>query len=343
MAGRRTSLASLAGEKVEDVPGRDDPTLVRLSLSAIVPTPLNKRTNFGTPKELAELGESMRRQQLQPIVVVSRASYLKLFPEHTEHAGTATYVIANGERRYRGASEVKLGTIEAVIRESIAASRQDFLDAVASENLDRRNLDPIEEAHTVEALVAEFGSARAVAQHRGKHETWVSQRRSLLRLSPAMQELVRSRELPVEKARKLAKAVKDHGLDDQQQAEWWKAEQERSKEPVREQPPTAEAKPDAGDDLTAVKSPPPPKRTRATEPAADPPAGPENLTAVKSGASEEGASPAAEESDSGAEQPHLAEPVPSLPWDSPPALDRLLRHHMTSENRIALAKLLAVI
>lgn len=253
MAGRRTSLAALAGQTVEDVPGRNDPTLLRLTLDKAVPTPLNKRLNFGTDEELAELGESLRREQLQPIVVVSRAPYLKLFPEHAEHVGTTTYVIINGERRYRAAKAVDLGTIETVVRDKIATSRKGLLDAVLSENIERKNLDPIEEAHAVEALVAEFGSARAVAEHRGKHEAWVSQRRSLLRLSPAMQELVRGRDMPVEKARKLAKAVKDQGLTEHQQSEWWDTE--------RRIPQQGSAPSERKKNLTAVKS-----RQRSPEP-----------------------------------------------------------------------------
>ncbi|MGP3990885.1 ParB/RepB/Spo0J family partition protein [Streptomyces sp. 3N207] len=271
MAGRRTSLASLAGGKVEDVPGRGDATLVNLPLGKVVRTALNKRLDFGTPEELTELGQSMRRQQLQPIVVVSRVSYLRCFPEQAEHVGEATYVLVNGERRLRAARQVNLATIEAVIREEVAADRKTFLDAVATENLDRKNLDPIEEALTVETMVAEFGSARAVAEHRGKHETWVSQRRSLLRLSPAMQRLVREKAMPVEKARKLAKAIKDSNLDEDQQAQWWRDEQAALQ--VKAQPtgqPPAQRKP-GQKNLTAVKSQttskagnstPPPGRTR---------------------------------------------------------------------------------
>ncbi|MFI7246368.1 ParB/RepB/Spo0J family partition protein [Streptomyces qinglanensis] len=270
MAGRRTSLASLAGGKVEDVPGRGDATLVRLPLSKIVRTALNKRIDFGTQEQLTELGHSMERQQLQPIVVVSRVSYLRCFPEQTEHVGEATYVLANGERRLRAARQVNLHTIEAVIREEVAANRKTFLDAVATENLDRKNLDPIEEALTVETMVAEFGSARAVAEHRGKHETWVSQRRSLLRLSPAMQQLVREKTMPVEKARKLAKAVKDNNLDDDQQAQWWGDEQAAplAKAPVNGQPP-AQRKP-SQENLTAVKSQPSSKRDNSTPPPGQP-------------------------------------------------------------------------
>jgi ParB/RepB/Spo0J family partition protein len=346
MAGQRTSLASLAGQKVEDVPGRDRPTLATLDLSRVVPTPLNPRTDFGTTEKLRELGESMRRRQLQPIVVVSRTSYLKRFPEHADRIGTVTYVIANGERRFRAAGIVGLETIEVVIREAVAASRIDFLDAVLSENLDRMNFDPIEEARAVEQMVVEFGSARAVAEHRGKHETWVSQRRSLLRLSPEMQVLVGTRQMPVEKARKLAKAVKDRNLDAGAQAAWWENEQAAKALVPKGRRELPQPAPETGrEDLTAVKSgqsseDPPggiPRPAAAPDPSDQPespsgasttevptaavPRGPENLTAVK--------------------YPPTRH-VPGLPWDSPEELDRILREHMTPESRTVLAKLLTI-
>ncbi|GCD96929.1 ParB/RepB/Spo0J family partition protein [Embleya hyalina] len=365
MAGKRTSLASLAGEKVEDVPGRSTPTLVRLKLESIVPTPLNPRTNFGTPEDLAELAGSMRRRQLQPVVVVSRVLYLKLFPEHTDEVGSATYVIANGERRFRAATHGGLGVIEAVIRDEVAASRREFLDAVLSENIDRKNFDPIEEAEAVEAMVLEFGSARNVAEHRGKHEAWVSQRRSLLRLGPALRELVSSRQMPVEKARKLAKATKDYGLDEAGQLAWWALEQDRPRPAPRASAPSvAPEAPPVHDEAAAAPAAQPapvpsipsarPQESvpvvrdipeapsapaRSTESTGN---GSTNLTAVKS--------PPAPVVDDPKErhEPQNLTAVKSdtdtlgLPWHSPTALDRLLRRHMTAEHRSQLIDLLSV-
>lgn len=69
---------------------------------------------------------------------------------------------------------------------------------------DRRNLDPIEEARAVEEMVTECGSAARAAERFRRHESWVSQRRALLRLTPALQDRVRSGELPVRIARSIA-------------------------------------------------------------------------------------------------------------------------------------------
>lgn len=228
-AGRRTSLASLAGAKVETVPGQNEPILVRLAPDRVVPTPLNPRTNFGTADSLAELGESMRKRQLQPVVVVSRASYLKLFPEHADTVGSASYVIANGERRYRGARQAGLPVLEAIIREEVAETRSDFIDAVLSENIDRQNFDPIEEALAVQTMVKECGTGAAAAERFRRSPGWISQRLALLRLAPEIQGLVRSGQMPVRDARQIAQEPADAQL------RVWR-ERQREREQARQEP-----------------------------------------------------------------------------------------------------------
>jgi ParB family chromosome partitioning protein len=203
-SGRRTSLAALATVPVEVVPGHAAPILERLRPSQIAATPLNSRTNFGAAEELAELGESMRVRQLQPVAVVSRADYLRLWPDHEEAIGPADYVLVNGERRWRAATQVSLPAIDAIIRPQLADSRPAFLDAIFTENIDRKNLDPIEEARAVEEMVTECGSAAKAAERFRRTESWVSQRRALLRLTPELQDRVRSGELPVRIARSIA-------------------------------------------------------------------------------------------------------------------------------------------
>jgi ParB family chromosome partitioning protein len=219
--GRRTSLASLAGAKVEDVPGRGDAVLISLPLDKLHCTRFNPRRNFGTEAELREFGEKLKKEQLQPAVVVSRAAYLKLWPEEAERVGSASYVIANGERRYRAHKLIGLPTIEVVHREDVAKSKADFLDAVQSENNDRKDLDPIERAIAIENMVTELGGADQVAAYYDKTKGWVSQQRKLLKLAPDLQDLVSSGEMPVRVAREIA------GLPQGAQATAWKDELER--------------------------------------------------------------------------------------------------------------------
>lgn len=223
MPGKRRSMADFLAEQraIED-PLAGDPrpglavvspeeaagrtsAVARLRPDQVAPTPLNSRSNFGTTEELGELGESMRVRQLQPVVVVSRGDYLRLWPEHQDQVpDSARYVLVNGERRWRAAAQAGLPTLEALVRPDLAGSRPAFLDAIFTENLDRRNLDPIEEARAVEEMVTECGSAVKAAEQFRRHESWVSQRRALLRLSPGLQDRVRSGDLPVRIARSIA-------------------------------------------------------------------------------------------------------------------------------------------
>lgn len=224
MAGRRTSLASLAGAKVDDVPGKSDPLLLTLPLTKLVPTRFNPRRNFGTPDDLKSFGLVLKRRQLQPAVVVSRTGYLKLWPDEEEHVGDVPYVIANGERRFRGSLAAGLVTLNVVHNEDVAASRADFLDAVLSENNDREDLDPIERAIGIETMVHELGGADRVAAHYQKTKGWVSQQRKLLKLTPALQTLVSSGEMAVRVGRDIA------GLRPDEQAAAWAAEVKRRTE-----------------------------------------------------------------------------------------------------------------
>ncbi|MGW0836552.1 ParB/RepB/Spo0J family partition protein [Streptomyces prunicolor] len=219
-AGRRTSLASLARQKVDDVPGQSDLLLLSLPLDKLIPTRFNPRRRFGTDEELKEFGQKLAKKQLQPAVVVSRAAYLKLWPDEAERVGSVPYVIANGERRWRASQIVGRPTIDVVHNEDVAKSRADFLDAVQSENNDRENLDPVERAIGIETMVSELGGADQVAAYYDKSKGWVSQQRKLLKLTPELQDLVSVGEMPVRVARDIA------GLRQADQAAAWQAEVE---------------------------------------------------------------------------------------------------------------------
>lgn len=267
----RVRLSSISAATTEDKPGASATVLVHLRVETVAATPVNSRRNFGTDDELADLGESMRRRQLQPVVAVPRAAYLALWPDHADRIGDAAHVLANGERRLRAARHVQLPTIDAIIRDDIASTRTAFLDAVFTENIERRNFDPIEEAHAVEALVAEFGTGQAVAAHYGKSGGWVTQRRILLKLTPDLQELVSARQIPLEAAREIGK------LPEEQQLDAWRERSAPKPAVVDEmKPPGTEAQPPT----SAPKASPPTVATTAADKTAAPAAG-ESFTAVK--------------------------------------------------------------
>ena len=339
MAGRRVALSSLASAPVEEVPGHSTPTSARLAPGQIAPTPLNKRTNFGTPDELAELGESIRRRQLAAVVVVPRARYLALFPEHEVRIGAAPYVLVNGERRWRAASQVDLPGLDAMIREDFD-SRVDLLDAVAAENIHRLNLDPIEEALTVEELVTESGSASAAAEQLQRSEGWVSQRRALLRLTPEIQARVQAGEVPVRIARSIASVpAEDQETALQEAVGRQTAERVSRRTKPRGQDPEAKtagpgpgpgtagpgpgpgtAGPGPGPGTSAQPAPQPGPADRAR--AASPP--PAASSTVATG------TPDTADDGSGVD----------LPWNSPVTLAELIRSRLTAENLAELLRLL---
>ncbi len=320
--GRRVALSNLATATVEAVPGHSAAILERLDPARIAPTPLNKRTNFGTPEEMTELGESIRRRQLQPVVVVSRERYLAQYPEHEEQiskheqqAGPADYVLVNGERRWRAVRQVGVPRLEAMIRDEIADSRADLLEAVIAENIDRRNLDPIEEARSVEELVTECGSAAAAAKHLRRTEGWVSQRRALLKLIPEIQARVQAGEVPVRIARSIASVPPDEqeaALKDAVNSQPAKRATRR-REPRRKDPEDPPTDPGPGQE---------PGPGAVGQPGS--PAAPAGRTAVT------------EEAD--AADPDIGE---DLPWDSPAALAALIRSKLTPGNLAELLQLLA--
>jgi ParB family chromosome partitioning protein len=203
---------------------RADGRLYRVPVTRLAPNLVNPRTDFGTKDQLIDLGKSLARRQNQPCPVVSRAAYLKLWPDHADRIADVDYVLVSGERRYRAANEVGLASLDCVVNDAFADSRKTFMEAVVSENVDRQNFDPIEEAYAVQALVSEFGSNRAVAQHFERVDGWVTQRVSLTYLAPALQMMVREKKIPLEVARKLGSLVKDKGWPAEEQLAWWERE-----------------------------------------------------------------------------------------------------------------------
>ncbi|MFD6231327.1 ParB/RepB/Spo0J family partition protein [Streptomyces sp. NPDC060232] len=206
---------------------RADGRLLRVPLKRLVPNRVNPRIDFGTEDELIDLGKSLRRRQIQACPAVSRSAYLKLWPDHAQSIGDVDYVLVTGERRYRGATAAGNPTLNCVVDDGLALDRKTFMDAVVSENVDRQNFNPIEEAYAVQALVSEFGSNRAVAQHFERVDGWVTQRILLTHLAPGAQELVRKKAMPLDAARSLGKLARDNGWDGPQQLAWWQEEQKQ--------------------------------------------------------------------------------------------------------------------
>jgi ParB family chromosome partitioning protein len=263
---------------------RADGRLYRVPLTRLSPNLVNPRKDFGTEDALIDFGKSLQRRQNQACPVVSRNAYLKLWPDHRDQVKDVDYILVSGERRYRAANAVGLAVLDCVVNDDFAADRKTFMEAVVSENVDRRNFDPIEEAYAVQALVAEFGSNRAVAEHFERVDGWVTQRILLTHLAPDVQDLVRKKALPLEPARSLGKLARDKVWGVQEQMQWWEEEQGRkavaaaartaARKEAKQEPVVAPAPPERPGEPTADTAP------AAAAPVSAPPPAP-SFTAVK--------------------------------------------------------------
>lgn len=256
VSARRQAVAAATGAATVGAP---DSRLRTIPLEQLVPTRFNPRRNFGTDKDLLDFGLKLKKKQLQPAVAVTRGAYLRLWADESGTVGTARYVIANGERRYRASQAAGMGTLEVVIDDDIAKSRADFLDAVLSENNDREDLDPIERALGIQTMAEQLGGKGKVAEHYGKSGGWVTQQMWLLSLAPELQALVSSGELPVRETRSLVKLPHEEQLKAWQERAGERQE-ERERPRVRRSTDQQEQEPvelpPSGGFFTAVKNEP---------------------------------------------------------------------------------------
>ncbi len=166
---------------------QDEPTR-SLPLDRLHPNKYQPRTEFDEAK-LSELAESIRSQGLvQPIVVT---------PD-----GSGNYSIIAGERRWRAARRAELEQVPVVVRE--VADDRELLELALVENLQRTDLNPIEEAEAYRTLAAKFDlSQEEIATRVAKSRTTVTNALRLLNLPEEIRELLRSGRLTAGQARPL--------------------------------------------------------------------------------------------------------------------------------------------
>src|ERR1700689_1341796 len=146
------------------------------------------------PESLADLVASIRAQGVvQPIVVRPL--------DEPDERGVRRYEIIAGERRWRAAQQAGLADIPAIIRQV----PDDAAIAMALiENIQRENLNPLEEGRALERLISEFGlTHQQAADAVGRSRAAVSNLLRLLELPPEVCERLEKRELEMGHARAL--------------------------------------------------------------------------------------------------------------------------------------------
>ncbi|TCZ82234.1 ParB/RepB/Spo0J family partition protein [Lysobacter sp. N42] len=179
--------AAEAPQIVEAQPGD---TLRQLPVDALVAGKYQPRRHWDEDK-LAELAESIKAQGvIQPIVV----------REIRDHGGKTFEIIA-GERRWRASKLAGLAEIPVVVRE---VDDRTVVAMALIENIQREDLNPLEEAQALQRLIDEFDLTHAqAAEAVGRSRAAVSNLLRLLELPPEIRVLVETRALEMGHARAL--------------------------------------------------------------------------------------------------------------------------------------------
>lgn len=160
--------------------------LRHIPTAQIQPNPHQPRTTFDHA-QLAELAASINAHGLiQPLIV-------------TEQAGQ--YLLIAGERRWRASQMAGLQSVPAIVKE---ATPQAMLEMALIENIQRADLNPLEEAYAYQQLMQEFGlTQEEVSQHVGKARSTVANLVRLTELPANIQQAVLNSEISGTHARVL--------------------------------------------------------------------------------------------------------------------------------------------
>jgi ParB family transcriptional regulator, chromosome partitioning protein len=171
--------ALLASDRTIELPEPGE-----IDIDSIDPGPMQPRTRFDE-QALSQLAESIKNHGIvQAILVRPRG---------------ARYELVAGERRWRAAKLAGLTKIPAVVRD---VADGDLLEIALVENLQREDLNPIEEALAYKKLVENVGlTQEALAERVGRDRSYVTNYLRLLKLPDDIQELVKEKRLSTGHAR----------------------------------------------------------------------------------------------------------------------------------------------
>jgi ParB family chromosome partitioning protein len=176
-------LSALLGEENQQT---GEEGFLEIDLDLIEPNSQQPRTRF-TEENLEELAQSIRANGLvQPIVVRKKGT---------------RYEIVAGERRWRASQRAGLQKIPAVIKD---VADEKLLELALIENIQRQELNAIEEAKAYKNLIESIGlTQEMIAERVGKNRTFITNYLRLLRLPDDIQNLVSEEKLSAGHARAL--------------------------------------------------------------------------------------------------------------------------------------------
>ncbi len=166
---------------------------LEVDVGRIVPNRYQPRQTFDDAS-IGELAESIgRKGVLQPLIITPRAE--------------GDYMLVSGERRLRAARQAGLSAVPVIVRD---VGDRELLEIALIENLQREDLDAIEEAIGYELLMSEFGLTQAqVGEQVGRSRPAVTNALRLLELPDAVQSMIKDGALSAGHGRALL-GFKDH-------------------------------------------------------------------------------------------------------------------------------------
>ena len=161
-------------------------TIVNIDVAKVVPNPRQPRTGF-SKENLQELANSIKEQGvIEPILVRMRSG---------------KYELVAGERRWRAAKEAGLTVVPSIVKDF---TDEQSLELALIENLQREDLNPMDEAEGYSRLISEFKlTQEQVAKKIGKNRSTVTNLLRVLSLPEKIKQSLRRDELSVGHARAL--------------------------------------------------------------------------------------------------------------------------------------------
>ena len=204
----RRALGRGLSALLSDKPATTNEEMVEIDIDLIEPNNFQPRTSFDDDR-LEQLAQSIRENGIIQPLLVRRLS-------------SERYQLVAGERRWRAAQRAGLLKVPCVVKE---IPEDKMLELALIENIQRQELNAIEEAQAYKRLIETLGlTQEMVAQRVGRDRTFITNYLRLLRLPDDIQKMVEAEQLSMGHARalvgvdepeiqrKLAKEINEKGL-----------------------------------------------------------------------------------------------------------------------------------
>ena len=192
--GRGFGISALIPETIEEQIEQEQSMAQEIDINLVEPNKDQPRKDFD-PDKLAALAESIKEHgMVQPIVAVKENDY---------------YRIVAGERRWRASKSIGLKTVPVIVKEYSVLQAEEI---ALVENLQRENLNPIEEAMGYKELIDSYGMTQdQLAKTLGKARSSIANSLGLLTLPKSVKDLLAEGGLSMGHCKAL-KAIKDPAL-----------------------------------------------------------------------------------------------------------------------------------